>query len=147
MHVDAFAVGRFDEAEHLDVLVERQRDVEVIDALLPDDLVGFGERAEQRQARGSRCGRRRPIVEEADDLEPELAVLEDLVGDEPPEIAGAGDEHALEPDAGAPPALERLAHQLARRIGEDDVEDEEERARPAARPRRPPGPALGGSGA
>ena len=28
-----FAAGRLDEAEHLDVLVERQRDVEVVDAL------------------------------------------------------------------------------------------------------------------
>ena len=31
VHVDAFAVGRLDEAEHLDVLLERQRHVEVID--------------------------------------------------------------------------------------------------------------------
>ena len=29
--VDPFAVGRLDDAEHLDVLFERQRDVEVID--------------------------------------------------------------------------------------------------------------------
>ncbi len=42
VHVDAFAVRRFDEAEHLDVLLERQRHVEVIDLLLADDLVGIG---------------------------------------------------------------------------------------------------------
>ena len=50
VHVDAFAVGGLDQAEHLDVLFERQRDVEVIDALAADDLVGVAERAEQRQA-------------------------------------------------------------------------------------------------
>ena len=58
------------------------------------------------------------IVDEADDLEAELAVLEDLVGDDASEIAGAGDQHALQADAGAPAPLERLAHQLARRVGE-----------------------------
>ena len=40
----------FDKAEHLDVLFERQRDVDVIDPLLPDDFAAFGQRAEQRQA-------------------------------------------------------------------------------------------------
>ena len=49
MQVDALAVGDLDQAEHLDVLFERQRDVEVIDALAADDLVGIAERAEQRQ--------------------------------------------------------------------------------------------------
>ena len=39
-----------DQAEHLHVLFERQRDVEVIDALAAQDLVGVAERAEQRQA-------------------------------------------------------------------------------------------------
>ena len=43
-----------------------------------------------------------------------------------PEVAGAGNQHALEADARAPAALERLAHELARRVGEDDVDDEEE---------------------
>ena len=31
--VDRLAIGRLDDAEHLDVLFERQRDVDVIDAL------------------------------------------------------------------------------------------------------------------
>ena len=113
VHVDAFAVGLFDQAEHLDVLFERERDIEMIDALLPDDLAAFGERAEQRQAAVAdvvACG---SIVEEADDLEPELAVLEQLVRDEPAEVAGTRDQHALEPDARraigarAPPARAR----------------------------------------
>ncbi len=69
----------------------------------------------------------RAIVDEADDLVAELAVLEDLVGDQPPELARAGDENALQADAGAPAALEHLAHQLARRERQDDVEDEEDR--------------------
>ena len=36
-----------------------------------------------------------PIVHEADQLEAELAVLEDAVGHHPAEIADADDEHAL----------------------------------------------------
>ena len=83
MHVDALAARRFDEAEHLHVLFERQRDVEVIDAFLADDLAAFGQRAEQRQPAVADVIARGAIVEEADDLEPELAVLEQLVGHEP----------------------------------------------------------------
>ena len=116
--VDAFAVGGLDEAEHLHVLVERQRDVEVVDVLAADDLVGVGERAEQRQAAVADVIAGRAIVDEADQLEAELAVLEHLVGDHAPEIAGAGDQHALEADAGLPAPLERFADELARRVGE-----------------------------
>ena len=87
----AFAVGGLDDAEHLDVLFERQRDVDVIDAFLPDDLVRLAQRAEQRQAAIADVIAGGAVVEEADDLEPELAVLEHLVGDQPSEIAGAGD--------------------------------------------------------
>ena len=54
-------------------------------------------------------------------------MLEDLVRDEPAELAGAGDQDPLQADAGAPAALERLAHQLARRERQQHVEDEEER--------------------
>ena len=85
---------------------------------LPDDLVGFRQRAEQREAAVADVIAGGAVVEEADDLEAELAVLEDLVGDQPAEVAGAGDQHALEADAGAPAPLERLAHELARRVGE-----------------------------
>src|SRR5581483_5045777 len=69
----------------------------------------------------------RPVVDEADDLIAELAVLEDLVGDEASELAGAGDQNLLEADAGAPPALEHLAHQLARRERQRDVDGEKDR--------------------
>ena len=73
------------------------------------------QRAEQRQAAIADVIAAGPIVDEADQLEAELAVLEDLVGDHPSEIAGAGDQHALEADAGPPAPLERFAHELARR--------------------------------
>ena len=116
MHVDAFAVRGLDDAEHLDVLVEGQRDVDMVDSLALDDFVGIPEHAEQRQAAIADVIAAGAIVDEADDLEPELAVLEHLVGDQPPEIAGAGDQHALEADPGSPSPFERLAHELARRV-------------------------------
>ena len=128
----AFAVGRLDDAEHLDVLFERQRDVEVIDASRCRMISSASvERAEQRQAAVADVIARGAVVEEADDLEAELAVLEDLVGDQPAEVAGAGDQDALQADAGPPAPLERLAHELARRVGESDVEDAGRAPRPS----------------
>ena len=124
--VDALATGLLDQAEHLHVLLERERDIQVIDALLPDDVAAFGERAEQRQSSIADVVARGPVVEKADDLEAELAVLEQLVRDEPAQIARAGNQHALEPDAGTPPALECLTHELARGVGEDDVDGQEQ---------------------
>ena len=118
LDVDDLAVGALDERQHLHVLFERQRDVELIDALALQDLAGLGERAEQRQAAIAEMIAAGAVVDEADDLVAELAVLEHLVGDQPPELARAGDQHPLEADAGAPAALERLAHQLARGVGE-----------------------------
>ena len=119
MQVHAFAVGDLDQAEHLDVLFERQRDVEVIDALAADDLVGIAERAEQRQAAVADVIADRAIVDEAEQLEAELAVIEHLVRDHPPEVAGAGNQHPLQADAGLPAPLERFADELARQVGED----------------------------
>ena len=48
--VDAGAVGRLDQAEHLDVLVERQRHIQVVDVLAADDVVRLLQRAELRDA-------------------------------------------------------------------------------------------------
>ena len=121
------AAGALDELEHLHVLLGRQRDVEVIDRLARRDLGRFVDRAEQRQAAVAEVIARRPVVDEADDLIAELAVLEDLVGDQAAQLAGAGDQDPLEADAGAPAALEHLAHQLARREGQRDVEHQEDR--------------------
>ena len=114
LHVDHLAAGALDEVEHLHVLVERQRDVQMIDVLLPDDLRRIGERAEQRQAAIAEVIAAGAIVDEADDLIAELAVLQDLLGDDAAQIAGAGDQDALEPDARLPAPLEQLAHELAR---------------------------------
>ena len=66
VHLDPLAVGRLDDAEHLDVLLERQRHVDVIDPFLPDDLVRLAERAEQRQAAVADVIAGGPVVEEAD---------------------------------------------------------------------------------
>ena len=108
------AAGALDELDHLEVLLGRERDVEVVDRLALRDVRRFVDRAEQRQAAVAEVIARRAVVHEADDLVAELAVLEDLVGDEAAELAGAGDQDPLEADAGAPAALEHLAHQLAR---------------------------------
>ncbi len=112
VQVHALAVGDLDQAEHLHVLFERQRDVEVIDALAAQDLVGVAERAEHRQAAVADviAG---AIVDEAEQREAELAVIEQLVRNHPPEVAGAGDQHPLEPDAGLPAPFERFANELA----------------------------------
>ena len=67
-------------------------------------------------------------------------MLEDLVRDQPAELAGAGDQDPLQADAGAPAALEHLAHQLARREGQDDVQHQEDAPRPAATLRSAPRP-------
>ena len=55
----------------------------------------------------------------------------------PAEIAGAGDRGSrFSPMPGAPPPLERLAHELARGERERDVERRGTAPRRAARPRR-----------
>src|SRR5262245_53256639 len=66
------------------------------------------------------------VVDEADELISEFPVLEDLVRDETPEFARPGNQNPLEADAGAPAPLERFANELARRVGEPDVQDEED---------------------
>src|SRR4029077_17122351 len=61
-----------------------------------------------------------------DDLIAELAVLEDLVRDEPAQLAGSRDENPLQPDPRAPAPLERFPYELARRVRQRDVQDQEE---------------------
>ena len=126
LDVDELAAGDLHQVEQLGVLLERQRDVEVIDALALGDLGDLGQRAEQRQPAVADVIAAGAIVDEADDLIAELAVLEDAVGDHAAEIAGAGDQDALQADAGAPAALEQLAHRFARGVGEHHVEREEQ---------------------
>ena len=66
LDVDHLAARALDEVEHLHVLVERQRHVQVVDVLLADDLGRIGERAEQRQAAIAEVIAARAIVDEAD---------------------------------------------------------------------------------
>ena len=122
-----FAAGDLDQFEQLRVLFERQGDVEVIDALALSDLADLGERAEQRQPAIPEVIAARAIVDEADDLIPELAMLQNPVGHHATEIAGAGNQDSLQSDARAPSPLEQLAHRFARAVGEQDVETQEER--------------------
>ena len=108
LHVDHLAARALDQVEHLDVFVERQRDVEVVDALLPDDFRRIVQRAEERQSAIAEVIAAGAIVDEADDLIAQLAMLKNFLGHHPPEIAGPGDQDALEADAGPPAPLEQL---------------------------------------
>jgi hypothetical protein len=127
LDVDHLAADDLEQLQHPHVLFGRQRHVEVIHALAARDLAGLVERAEDRQPAMPEVVAPRPVVDEADDVVAQLAVLENSVRDEAAELAGARDENPLQPDAGAPPALERLAHQLARCERQQHVEGEEER--------------------
>ena len=102
MEVHALAVGDFDQAEHLHVLFERQRDVEVIDPLAANDLVGVVEPAEQRQASITDVVPDGAIVDEPEQLEAQFPVIEHLVRDHAAEIARSRNQHALEADARLP---------------------------------------------
>jgi hypothetical protein len=66
------------------VLVERQRHVEVVDALALRDLRHLAKRAQERQAAIADVVAAGAVVHEADDLIPELAMLQDAVGHQPP---------------------------------------------------------------
>ena len=90
-----------------------QRDIQVIDVLLPDDFWRIGKRAEQRQAAIPQMIAARAIVDKTDHLIAELAVLEDLLGDDTAEVARAGNQDAFQSDAGFPAPLEHLANELA----------------------------------
>ncbi len=125
--VDALAAGELDDAEHLHVLVERQGDVDFVDAVAQADVGGLGHAAEQRQAaiadaRRSADGR---SSTNPTSLKPSSLCSRIRSATMRPEIAGADDEHALEADAGAPAAAQQIAHELARAEGEQDVEREE----------------------
>ena len=96
---------------HLPVLLERQRDVKVVDPLALHQFGGLLQRAEQRQSPVAQVISARAVVHEADDLEAHLAVLENPVRHEAPQLAGARDQDALQADPGAPAALQHLADQ------------------------------------
>ena len=54
-------------------------------------------------------------------------MLKDFLGDDAAKVAGAGNQDALQPEAGFPAPLEQLADELARAERERDVDDEEQR--------------------
>ena len=108
------------------MLLGRQRDVEMVDAFACGDLRRLGCRTEQRQAAVAEMIAGRLVVDEADDLVAQLPVLDDLVRDEASELARARDQNAFEADAGAPPALERFTHELARCERQRNVQNEED---------------------
>ena len=88
LDVHALAARALDELEHLHVLVGWQRDVEMIDRLANGDFRRLLDAAEERQTAVAEVIARCLDVHEADDLVAELAMFEDLVGDEPPELPG-----------------------------------------------------------
>jgi len=98
----------------------------VVHAFPLGDLGDFRQRAEQRQAAVADVVAAGTIVEEPNDLITQLTMLEDAVRDDAAQIPGAGDEDPLQPDPGAPASLEQLTHRLSGRVGEHQVEDEEE---------------------
>jgi hypothetical protein len=69
------------------VLLGRQGDVKVIDALARGDVRGAVERAEEREAAIAKMIARRAVVHESHDLIAQLAMFDDLVGDDPSELS------------------------------------------------------------
>ena len=84
------------------------------------------QRAEQRQAAISQVIAARAIVDETDHLIAELAMLKNLLGDDAAEVACAGNQDALQPEAGFPAPLEHLADELARTERQSDVDHQEQ---------------------
>ena len=126
LHVHHLAARALDQIEHLDVLFERQRHVQMIDVLLLHDFSGVGQRAEQRQAAIPEVIAAGAIVHEAHHLIAELTMLQDLLRHHPAQVAGAGNEDALVADARLPTPLQHFPHELARAERQRDVEHQEQ---------------------
>ncbi len=128
MDVDELARRELHDAEHLHVLLDRQRDVDLVDPLAGGDLRQLLHGAEKRQAAiTDGVGRAGTVVHESNQDKTELRVLEDAIGHHAAELADADDQHALETDATTPPVLQQVADDLARRVREDDGQADEER--------------------
>jgi hypothetical protein len=126
LDVDAFPARCLKQLEHPHVLVRRQRDIQVIDRFPRRNFHRIVDRAQQRKAAVAEMIAGGSVVDKSDDLVPQFAVLEDLVRHETAEFTRTSDENPLQADPGAPPALQHLADQFARRIGQHDVDDEED---------------------
>ena len=114
-----------EQLQHAQVLLGRQRDIQVVDSLAHGDLARLVERPEQRQPAVTEQIAPGAVVDESDDVVAELAVFENLVGHQSPEFPRAGDQDALQPDARSPAALQQLAYDLSRREREHHVDYEE----------------------
>ena len=115
LDVDALAVRHFDQAEHGHVPFERQGHVQLVDPLAGHHVPRVGQRAQQRQAAVAHVVAAGDlVVEESHDVVPELGVPQAPVGDVACELAGAGDEHAPEPDACREPPAHVAPHDRSR---------------------------------
>src|SRR5687767_12734465 len=99
----------------------------MIDIFRADDVRRIRQRPEQRQAAIAEVIAAGAIVDKSDHLIPELAVLQNLLRDDAAEVACAGNQNALQAEAGFPPALEDLAHELARAKRQRDIKNQEHR--------------------
>ncbi len=68
-----------------------------------------------------------PVVDETDDLIPELAVLKNLFRNHASQISRAGNQDPLQADPGLPSPLENFADEFARAERQHDVDHEEQR--------------------
>ncbi len=127
VHVEALAAGEFHDAEHLEVFVERQRDVDVVDALAAADVRRIGDGAEHRQAAiADGVGRRRGSSTKPMSLKPSSPWSRMRSATMRPRSPDADDQHVLQADAGPPAPAQQIAHDLARRVSERDGEAQEE---------------------
>jgi len=76
-----------DQLQHLHVLVEGKRDVELVHALALEDLVGLLEGTEQREPPVADVVAGSAVVNEPHQLKTQLAVLEQFVGHGAAEVA------------------------------------------------------------
>ena len=66
------------------------------------------------------------VVHEADQLVAQLAMLKHAVGDDPPQLAGTGNQDPPQADTRQPAPLQGFADELARQVAERDVADQEQ---------------------
>ena len=69
------------------MLVERQRDIQMVDPFALRDLADLAERAEQRQAAVADVVTPRAVVHESDDLVTQFPVLQDAVRHEAAKVS------------------------------------------------------------
>ena len=81
------------------MLLRWQRHVEVVHGLTNRDLRRLVDRAEQRQPAITKVIAGGFVIDEADDLIPQLAMFQNLVGDEPSELSRPRDQNSLEAES------------------------------------------------